>query len=64
MASRRESEDFKTKVRKALEDAEAQMARTRAILLGAVAEAGTNESGTGESATSRSRGKDATCGWD
>ena len=34
MASRRESEDFKGKVQKALEDAEAQMARTRAILLG------------------------------
>ena len=35
MASRRESEDFKAKVQKTLEDAEAQMARTRAILLGA-----------------------------
>src|SRR5262249_15398745 len=32
MASRRESEDFKAKVQKALEEAEAQMARTRAIL--------------------------------
>ena len=38
MASRRESEDFKAKVQKALEDAEAQMARTRAILLGALPE--------------------------
>src|SRR5690348_1316381 len=36
MASRRDSQDFKAKVQKALEDAEAQMARTRAILLGAL----------------------------
>lgn len=54
MASRCESEDFKAKVQKALEDAEAQMARTRAILLGAMSEAepageaGAGDSGTGE----------------
>ena len=32
MASRRESEDFKAKVQKALEEAEAQMARTRRVI--------------------------------
>src|SRR5262245_18918446 len=54
MASRRESEDFKAKVQKALEDADAHMARTRAILLGAVAEAGATDEGGG-SAASRGR---------
>ena len=62
MASRRESEDFKAKVQKALADAEAQMARTRAILLGALPEAGTSEAGTDESATSRGRRKDEATG--
>ena len=33
MAARREAPDFKAKVQKALEEAEAQMARTRAMLL-------------------------------
>jgi len=46
MASRRESEDFKAKVQQALEDAEAQMARTRAMLLGTLPE---------EASASRSR---------
>jgi hypothetical protein len=57
MASRRESEDFKAKVQKALEDAEAQMARTRAILLGALPDEPATEAGAGESATSRGRRK-------
>ena len=62
MASRRESQDFKGRVQRALADAEAQMARTRAILLGAVNEASTPEVGAGESATSRSRRKDEASG--
>jgi hypothetical protein len=62
MASRRESEDFKAKVQKALEDAEAQMARTRAILLGAVAEEPAADAGAGESTTGRGRRKDETSG--
>jgi hypothetical protein len=50
MASRRESEDFKAKIQKALEDAEAQMARTRAILLGTVSEGTpTTETGVADS---------------
>jgi len=63
MASRRESEDFKAKVQKALEDAEAQMARTRAILLGALPEGTTTtEPSSDTSATGRSRRKDETSG--
>ncbi len=58
MASRRESEDFKAKVQQALTDAEAQMARTRAMLLGTLPEeAATGEVGAGEAATGRSRRK-------
>src|SRR6266700_3428145 len=45
VASRREAPDFKAKVQKALEEAEAQMARTRAMLLGTLPEASTGEAG-------------------
>jgi hypothetical protein len=38
MKARREAPDFKAKVQKALEEAEAQMARTRAMLLGTLPE--------------------------
>ena len=63
MASRRESEDFKAKVQQALADAEAQMARTRAMLLGALPEeAATGDVGTEAPATSRGRRKDETSG--
>jgi hypothetical protein len=63
MASRRESEDFKAKVQKALEDAEAQMARTRAILLGTLPEsAPADEAAAGEATTGRARRKDAAPG--
>jgi hypothetical protein len=44
MAARREAPDFKAKVQKALSEAEAQMARTRAMLLGTLPE-GTSPSG-------------------
>jgi hypothetical protein len=54
MASRRESEDFKAKVQQALEDAEAQMARTRAMLLGTLPEGAPGEA----PATGRGRRKD------
>lgn len=63
MASRRESEDFKAKVHKALEDAEAQMARTRAILLGALPEAQPpGEVGASAPAAGRGRRKDEASG--
>jgi hypothetical protein len=63
MAQRRESADFKAKVQKALEDAEAQMARTRAILLGALPEADTTaEAATGAPSTGRGRRKDEASG--
>jgi hypothetical protein len=57
MAARREAPDFKAKVQNALEDAEAQMARTRAMLLGLPEAASTDEVGSA-SAPSRSRRKD------
>ena len=63
MAQRRESEDFKAKVQKALEDAEAQMARTRAMLLGTLPEgAPTSEPGSDAPATGRGRRKDEASG--
>jgi hypothetical protein len=46
MASRREFEDFKAKVQQAREDAEDQMARTRATPLGTLPEARGNGSAT------------------
>jgi hypothetical protein len=59
MTARREAPDFKAKVQKALEEAEAQMARTRARLLGTLSEAApTDEAGTA-AASGRSRRKDA-----
>lgn len=54
MASRRESEDFKANVQQALADAEAQMARTRAMLLGTLPEEHADEAG-GEVTTGRSQ---------
>jgi hypothetical protein len=62
IAARREAPDFKAKVQKALEDAEAQMARTRAMLLGTLPEGTTAESGTDVPATGRSRRKDEASG--
>ena len=58
----RVSPDFKAKVQKALEEAEAQMARTRAMLLGTLPEGSTAEPGTEAPATGRSRRKDETSG--
>ncbi len=63
MAARREAPDFKAKVQQALEDAEAQMARTRAMLLGTLPEgASPGEPGAEPPATGRSRRKDETSG--
>jgi hypothetical protein len=55
MALRRESEDFKAKVQDALAEAEAQMARTRAMLLGTLPEGATGEPGAQAPATGRGR---------
>lgn len=59
MTQRREAPDFQAKAAKALEDAEAQMARTRAMLLGALPDAAsTGEAGADATATSRGRRKE------
>src|SRR5438270_7087103 len=63
MANRREAPDFQAKAQKALEDAEAQMARTRAMLLGTLPEAASaGEPGADAPTTGRSRRKDDTSG--
>lgn len=63
MASRREAPDFKAKAQQALEDAEAQMARTRAMLLGTLPEGSSpSEAGGTASATGRGRRKDDASG--
>ena len=59
MAARREAPDFKAKVQRALEEAEAQMARTRAMLLGTLPDAAsTDEAGAATPGSGRSRRKD------
>lgn len=59
MESRREAPDSQAKAQKALEDAEAQMARTRAMLLGTFSEGTTPiEPGADTPATGRGRRKD------
>jgi predicted transcriptional regulator len=62
VAARREAPDFKAKVQKALEEAEAQMARTRAMLLGTLPEGSTSEGEAGGPTTGRARRKDETSG--
>jgi hypothetical protein len=58
VASRREADDFKAKVQQALAEAEAQMARTRAMLLGTLPGGATGEAGSDQPATGRGRGKE------
>jgi hypothetical protein len=58
MAAPREAPDFQAKAQKALEDTEAQMARTRAMLLGTLPEGATGDA----PATSRGRRKDESSG--
>ena len=63
MATRREAPEFKAKVQAALEEAEAQMARTRAMLLGSLPEAGSvSEAGAEAPSSGRSRRKDEASG--
>lgn len=62
MATRRESADFKAKVQKALEDAEAQMARTRAMLLGTLPEGATGDTSADTPATGRGRRRNEASG--
>jgi hypothetical protein len=63
MATRREAPEFKAKVQAALEEAEAQMARTRAMLLGTLPDAASpSEPGTETPATGRGRRKEETSG--
>jgi hypothetical protein len=62
MAMRRDAPEFKAKVQAALEEAEAQMARTRAMLLGALPEGATGETEAGGPTTSRGRRKDEASG--
>ncbi len=63
MAMRREAPEFQAKVQAALEEAEAQMGRTRAMLLGTVPEeASASEAGADAPATGRSRRKDEASG--
>lgn len=59
MASRRDAPEFKAKVQAALEEAEAQMARTKAMLLGTLPE---SEPGGDPPATGRGRRKDEASG--
>ena len=63
MATRREAPEFKAKVQAALEEAEAQMARTRAMLLGTLPEAeSAGEAGADAPTTGRGRRKDEASG--
>src|SRR5258708_2368396 len=63
MAARREAPDFQAKAQKALEEAEAQMARTRAMLLGTLPEAAEGgEYSTDAAAMGRGRRKDEASG--
>jgi hypothetical protein len=62
VAARRDAPDFKEKVQAALSEAEAQMARTKAMLLGTLPENATAETGTDAPATSRGKRKDEASG--
>jgi predicted transcriptional regulator len=63
VVARREAPDFQAKVQQALEEAEAQMQRTRAMLLGTLAEGvSTSEAGADAPATGRVRRQDEPSG--
>ena len=63
VAARREAPDFQAKVQQALEEAEAQMARTKAMLLGTLPEGASTSGPSGDApATGRGRRKDETSG--
>lgn len=58
VAARRDAEDFKAKVQAALAEAETQLARTKAMLLGTLPEGTAAEPSTDAPATGRGRRKD------
>jgi hypothetical protein len=62
VAARRDAPDFKEKVQAALAEAEAQMARTKAMLLGTLPEDATGHAATEAPAPGRSRRKDEASG--
>jgi hypothetical protein len=62
VATRRDAPDFKEKVQAALAEAEAQMARTRAMLLGTLPEGAATEATTDVPTTGRGRRKDEASG--
>jgi hypothetical protein len=62
MAQRQEAPDFKAKVQKALEDAEAQMPCTRAMLLGTLPEAAADQPSADAPTTGRGRRRDEASG--
>ena len=62
MAARRDAPDFKAKAQQALEEAEAQMARTRAMLLGTLPDESAGEVGASSPTTGRGRHKDEASG--
>jgi hypothetical protein len=62
MAARRAAPDFQAKVQAALAEAEAQMARTRATLLGTLPESTAAEPSIDAPAMGRGRRKDETTG--
>ncbi len=63
VAARREAPDFQAKVQQALDEAEAQMARTKAMLLGTLPEAAAPSGPAAETpATGRGRRKDEASG--
>jgi uncharacterized protein (DUF1778 family) len=63
VAARREAPDFKAKVQQAIEEAEAQVARTKATLLGTLPEAGSpGEADADAPATGRGKRSDGASG--
>ena len=62
VAARREAPDFQAKVQQALEEAEAQMARTKAMLLGTLPEGSVAGSGADAPPSVRNRRKDGASG--
>lgn len=62
VAARREAPDFQAKVQQALEEAEAQMARTKAMLLGTLPEGAAPNEPADAPATGRGRRKEETSG--
>jgi len=62
VAARRDAEDFKAKVQAALAEAETQLARTKAMLLGTLPEGTAVEPSTDATVRGRTRRRDETSG--